>query len=89
MTTVDEAPPRTKRAGKIALRTIDPVTLACFRLVLAALVMLPIYFAMPNRTPPPDTQNSDSLESLVITPLSEAVEVSSGAIVSDCETLMA
>ena len=38
-------------AGKIALRTIDPVTLACFRLVLAALVMLPIYFARPNRTP--------------------------------------
>ncbi len=40
-------------AGKIALRTMDPVTLACFRLVLAALVMLPIYFAQPrrNRTP--------------------------------------
>jgi drug/metabolite transporter (DMT)-like permease len=38
-------------AGKISLRTIDPVTLACFRLVLAALVMLPIYFAQPNRTP--------------------------------------
>ena len=38
-------------AGKIALRTMDPVTLACFRLVLAALVMLPIYFAQPRRTP--------------------------------------
>jgi len=38
-------------AGKIALRTIDPVTLACFRLVFAALVMLPIYFAQENRTP--------------------------------------
>lgn len=38
-------------AGKIALRTIDPITLACFRLVLAALVMLPIYFAQPKRTP--------------------------------------
>jgi drug/metabolite transporter (DMT)-like permease len=38
-------------AGKIALRTMDPVTLACFRLVLAALVMLPIYFAQPKRTP--------------------------------------
>ncbi len=36
-------------AGKIALRTMDPVTLACFRLVLAALVMLPIYFAQPRR----------------------------------------
>jgi drug/metabolite transporter (DMT)-like permease len=36
-------------AGKIALRTMDPVTLACFRLVLAALVMLPIYFAQPQR----------------------------------------
>ena len=38
-------------AGKIALRTIDPITLACFRLVLAALVMLPIYFAQSKRTP--------------------------------------
>jgi drug/metabolite transporter (DMT)-like permease len=36
-------------AGKIALRTMDPVTLACFRLVLAAMVMLPIYFAQPRR----------------------------------------
>ncbi len=38
-------------AGKIALHTIDPVTLACFRLVLAALVMLPIYFSQEKRTP--------------------------------------
>ena len=38
-------------AGKIALRTMDPVTVACFRLVLAACVMLPIYFAQPKRTP--------------------------------------
>jgi drug/metabolite transporter (DMT)-like permease len=37
-------------AGKIALRTIDPVTLACFRLVLAAVVMLPIYFCQEKRT---------------------------------------
>ena len=38
-------------AGKIALRTMDPITVACFRLVLAACVMLPIYFAQPKRTP--------------------------------------
>jgi O-acetylserine/cysteine efflux transporter len=38
-------------AGKIALRTLDPLSLACFRLELAALVMLPIYFAQPNRAP--------------------------------------
>jgi drug/metabolite transporter (DMT)-like permease len=38
-------------AGKIALRTMDPVTVACFRLVLAACVMLPIYFMQPKRTP--------------------------------------
>jgi drug/metabolite transporter (DMT)-like permease len=38
-------------AGKIALRTMDPVTLACFRLVLAALVMLPVYFCQQKRTP--------------------------------------
>ena len=38
-------------AGKIALRTMEPITLACFRLVLAALVMLPIYFAQSKRTP--------------------------------------
>jgi O-acetylserine/cysteine efflux transporter len=38
-------------AGKIALRTLDPISLTCFRLELAALVMLPIYFAQPNRAP--------------------------------------
>jgi drug/metabolite transporter (DMT)-like permease len=38
-------------AGKIALRTMDPVTLACFRLVLAALVMVPVYLCQQNRTP--------------------------------------
>jgi drug/metabolite transporter (DMT)-like permease len=38
-------------AGKIALRTLDPLSLACFRLELAALVMLPIYFMQPNRAP--------------------------------------
>jgi O-acetylserine/cysteine efflux transporter len=36
-------------AGKIALRTIDPVSLACFRLELAALILLPIYFARGER----------------------------------------
>jgi O-acetylserine/cysteine efflux transporter len=36
-------------AGKIALRTMDPVTLVCFRLELAALILLPIYFAQRNR----------------------------------------
>jgi drug/metabolite transporter (DMT)-like permease len=41
-------------AGKIALRTIDPISLATFRLDLAALIMLAIYFARPlaDRTPP-------------------------------------
>ncbi len=38
-------------AGKIALRTLDPITLVCFRLELAAIVMLPIYFAQRRRTP--------------------------------------
>lgn len=38
-------------AGKIALRTLDPITLVCFRLELAAIVMLPIYFAQSGRTP--------------------------------------
>jgi drug/metabolite transporter (DMT)-like permease len=38
-------------AGKIALRTLDPITLVCFRLELAAIVMLPIYFAQRNRSP--------------------------------------
>lgn len=39
-------------AGKIALRTIDPISLATFRLDVAALVMLCIYFARRERTPP-------------------------------------
>jgi drug/metabolite transporter (DMT)-like permease len=39
-------------AGKVALRTLDPISLACFRLQVAALIMLPIYFAQPNRTKP-------------------------------------
>ncbi len=41
-------------AGKIALRTIDPISLATFRLDVAAFVMLAIYFARPRveRTPP-------------------------------------
>lgn len=38
-------------AGKIALRTFDPITLACFRLELAAILMLPIYFARRARSP--------------------------------------
>jgi O-acetylserine/cysteine efflux transporter len=38
-------------AGKIALRTLDPITLASFRLELAAIVMLAIYFAQRQRTP--------------------------------------
>lgn len=38
-------------AGKIALRHLDPITLACFRLELAAILMLPIYFARRNRSP--------------------------------------
>jgi O-acetylserine/cysteine efflux transporter len=38
-------------AGKIALRTLDPITLVCFRLELAAIVMLPIYFTQRNRSP--------------------------------------
>jgi drug/metabolite transporter (DMT)-like permease len=38
-------------AGKIALRTIEPITAACFRLELAAIVMLPIYFMRRERTP--------------------------------------
>lgn len=38
-------------AGKIALRTLDPLSLASFRIELAALVMLPIYFAQPHRAP--------------------------------------
>ncbi|MGA7028616.1 MAG: DMT family transporter [Candidatus Acidiferrales bacterium] len=38
-------------AGKIALRTMDPITLVSFRLELAALIMLPIYFAQRDRSP--------------------------------------
>jgi O-acetylserine/cysteine efflux transporter len=38
-------------AGKIALRTIDPITLACFRLELAAIVMLPLYCMRRQRSP--------------------------------------
>jgi drug/metabolite transporter (DMT)-like permease len=38
-------------AGKIALESIDPISLACFRLELAALIMLAMYWAQPNRTP--------------------------------------
>lgn len=36
-------------AGKIALRHMDPLSLTSFRFVLAALFMLPIYFAQPAR----------------------------------------
>ncbi len=38
-------------AGKIALRTMDPITLVCLRLQLAALVMLAIYFTRRERQP--------------------------------------
>lgn len=38
-------------AGKIALRSIDPITLACFRIELAVLIMLPIYFCKRQRSP--------------------------------------
>lgn len=38
-------------AGKIALRHMDPLTLASFRLVCAALVILPFYFAQRERRP--------------------------------------
>ena len=38
-------------AGKIALRHLDPFTLVSFRFILAALLMLPIYFAQPGRAP--------------------------------------
>jgi drug/metabolite transporter (DMT)-like permease len=38
-------------AGKVALRTMDPISLACFRLEVAALIMLAMYFAQPNRQP--------------------------------------
>jgi drug/metabolite transporter (DMT)-like permease len=36
-------------AGKIALRHLDPISLACFRIELAAIIMLPIYFSRPQR----------------------------------------
>ena len=38
-------------AGKIALRTFDPVTLTCLRLQLAAFIMLAIYFSRRERQP--------------------------------------
>jgi drug/metabolite transporter (DMT)-like permease len=38
-------------AGKLALRTVDPISLACFRLEVAALIMLAMYWAQPNRMP--------------------------------------
>lgn len=36
-------------AGKIALRHLDPISLACFRIELAAVIMLVIYFARRRR----------------------------------------
>lgn len=36
-------------AGKIALRHLDPISLACFRIELAAIIMLPIYFSRKQR----------------------------------------
>ena len=36
-------------AGKIALRHMDPISLACFRIELAAIIMLPIYFSQRQR----------------------------------------
>jgi len=38
-------------AGKIALRTMDPITLVCLRLQLAAFLMLAIYFTRRDRQP--------------------------------------
>ncbi len=38
-------------AGKIALRTLDPITLVCLRLQLAAILMLAIYFSRRERSP--------------------------------------
>jgi drug/metabolite transporter (DMT)-like permease len=38
-------------AGKIALRTLDPLTLTCLRLQLAAFLMLAIYFTRRERQP--------------------------------------
>ena len=37
-------------AGKVALRTIDPVSLAAFRIEIAAIAMLFVYFAQPSRS---------------------------------------
>ncbi len=36
-------------AGKIALRHLDPISLACFRIELAAIIMLALYYARPRR----------------------------------------
>jgi drug/metabolite transporter (DMT)-like permease len=36
-------------AGKIALRHLDPISLACFRMELAAVIMLAIYYSRPRR----------------------------------------
>jgi O-acetylserine/cysteine efflux transporter len=38
-------------AGKIALRTLDPITLVCLRLQLAAFIMVAIYFSRGERQP--------------------------------------
>jgi O-acetylserine/cysteine efflux transporter len=38
-------------AGKIALRTLDAITLTCLRLQLAAFIMLAIYFSRGERQP--------------------------------------
>ena len=38
-------------AGKIALRTLDPITLTCLRLQLAACIMLAIYYTRRERQP--------------------------------------
>lgn len=38
-------------AGKVALRHLDPLTLASFRLEAAALVILPFYFVQRQRSP--------------------------------------
>jgi drug/metabolite transporter (DMT)-like permease len=38
-------------AGKIALRTLDPITLTCLRLQLAAFILLAIYFTRRERQP--------------------------------------
>jgi drug/metabolite transporter (DMT)-like permease len=38
-------------AGKIALRTLDPISLTCLRIQLAAVVMLALYFSRRDRQP--------------------------------------